>query len=416
MNYTSDHIKQYLSGGLSPAERHALEKAALQDPLLADAMEGFAGTDEWPQEQLNSIRRSLDVTKEEATVPVIVLQRKRSSSFGWVAAALLLSGGLIALSLYTFNRNNNQPETVALRKAVVTEPEAAPATTPTDSVRLFAQQASPAPVTPVPAGEKAALLPKAFTKAKQQRSAAPADQSVVSAEVTAGARVAAEEYASDKLRKAATAEVEQPLVAAMKIADHNLGKTLNGRILNQKGQPVADAALVDPGNKALVGRTDAAGYFSIRATTDSLPVMVDATNYDYAYTTLRPGDTNRITVAPSGLTLSEMVVTNLRTKKKEAAASLTTRRDTAATPKGGWQSFQEYVNSKLARKMDTTIDRISRDVEIEFLVDENGKPYNYRITRSVDAPTDRKALEILKNGPAWIASPQNKKGRVTIQF
>jgi TonB family protein len=66
--------------------------------------------------------------------------------------------------------------------------------------------------------------------------------------------------------------------------------------------------------------------------------------------------------------------------------------------------------------MDTTIDRISRDVEIEFLVDENGKPYNYRITRSVDAPTDRKALEILKNGPAWIASPQNKKGRVTIQF
>ncbi|MBT1686614.1 hypothetical protein [Dawidia soli] len=39
-----DHhdIERYLNGELSPAEMHALEKKALYDPFLADALEGAA--------------------------------------------------------------------------------------------------------------------------------------------------------------------------------------------------------------------------------------------------------------------------------------------------------------------------------------------------------------------------------------
>jgi hypothetical protein len=39
--YTAEDIKRYLRGELSPAEMHALEKAALDDPFLADAIEGI---------------------------------------------------------------------------------------------------------------------------------------------------------------------------------------------------------------------------------------------------------------------------------------------------------------------------------------------------------------------------------------
>jgi hypothetical protein len=39
--YTAEDIRLYLEGKLTPAEMHALEKAALHDPFLADAIEGM---------------------------------------------------------------------------------------------------------------------------------------------------------------------------------------------------------------------------------------------------------------------------------------------------------------------------------------------------------------------------------------
>ena len=41
INYTSEDFKRYYSGTMTAAERHALEKAALDDPFLADALEGY---------------------------------------------------------------------------------------------------------------------------------------------------------------------------------------------------------------------------------------------------------------------------------------------------------------------------------------------------------------------------------------
>lgn len=41
LKYTAEDINLYLAGKLSPAQMHALEKAALNDPFLADALEGI---------------------------------------------------------------------------------------------------------------------------------------------------------------------------------------------------------------------------------------------------------------------------------------------------------------------------------------------------------------------------------------
>ncbi|HEX2684087.1 MAG TPA: hypothetical protein VHL77_09155, partial [Ferruginibacter sp.] len=41
INYTAEDIRLYLDGKMSPEQMHALEKAALNDPFLADALEGM---------------------------------------------------------------------------------------------------------------------------------------------------------------------------------------------------------------------------------------------------------------------------------------------------------------------------------------------------------------------------------------
>jgi len=44
VNYTAADIEKYWKGKLSSAEMHAMEKAAMDDPFLADALEGYKDT------------------------------------------------------------------------------------------------------------------------------------------------------------------------------------------------------------------------------------------------------------------------------------------------------------------------------------------------------------------------------------
>src|SRR6478736_9827875 len=82
--YSARDIQQYLEGKLSPAEMHALEKAALDDPFLADAIEGYTVVNtEQQNDDLHSLR--LDLEKR------INKQQKKSTLFPiWMRAAMIV--------------------------------------------------------------------------------------------------------------------------------------------------------------------------------------------------------------------------------------------------------------------------------------------------------------------------------------
>ena len=63
-NYTAADFERYHAGKMSAAEMHALEKAAMEDPFLADALEGFVFTPT-PQNDLELIRTKLFGEKKE---------------------------------------------------------------------------------------------------------------------------------------------------------------------------------------------------------------------------------------------------------------------------------------------------------------------------------------------------------------
>lgn len=56
--YTASDLARYHSGQMPPAEMNALEKAALDDPFLADALEGYASTEK-PSEDLALLQGKL---------------------------------------------------------------------------------------------------------------------------------------------------------------------------------------------------------------------------------------------------------------------------------------------------------------------------------------------------------------------
>jgi hypothetical protein len=101
--YTAEDIRLYLEGKLLPSQMHALEKAALNDPFLADALEGM--------EHLNDQQKfSADVQELNARLHERVKNKERklisADNIWWKAAAILfiiITG--VAVIIFTGQKN-----------------------------------------------------------------------------------------------------------------------------------------------------------------------------------------------------------------------------------------------------------------------------------------------------------------------
>ena len=60
INYTAADIEKYWKGKLSAAEMHAMEKAAMEDPFLSDALEGYKNAN---LADLDSLKERLEAYK-----------------------------------------------------------------------------------------------------------------------------------------------------------------------------------------------------------------------------------------------------------------------------------------------------------------------------------------------------------------
>src|SRR5215212_897133 len=83
-SFTAADIERYQRGQMSAAERHALEKAALDDPFLADAVEGYTYTPT-PSADIAALQARLE-EKTQHRNPVPLFSKK----FSWLQVAALL--------------------------------------------------------------------------------------------------------------------------------------------------------------------------------------------------------------------------------------------------------------------------------------------------------------------------------------
>ncbi len=106
-------IERYHRGELSMQERHALEKAALEDPFLADALEGFgtAGID---------ISADISVLKNRLSERLVPSQKKRGGlPMIWLrvaAAVVIVAGTSILIARLASNKNDSRGDVAVLTK------------------------------------------------------------------------------------------------------------------------------------------------------------------------------------------------------------------------------------------------------------------------------------------------------------
>jgi len=114
INYTAADIEKYWKGELSAAQQHAMEKAALEDPFLADAMEGY----EEKIKPSETISTDIDLLKQQLADSLADKQQTKVIGFGWwkIAAVFLVVAG--AAVVYTLMNKKENDSAIAKNKAV----------------------------------------------------------------------------------------------------------------------------------------------------------------------------------------------------------------------------------------------------------------------------------------------------------
>lgn len=431
INYSIEDIERYINGGMSAKEMHDMEKAALQDPFLADAIEGYSEASmQQSHQHLNEITALLQ--KDNATAKVVTMPVR---NFQWlrIAAMVIVIAGIGAFSLYLIDNNkqpvNNEIAAVKESKDHAASTDTATITIETDAGKLT----SKADTTTYTAQKRIAKhkqqIPENELKLSDNTIAASRlPQTTLSSHLTLSEdsdkynKVIANQddsvsflsgFASGVEIQKRDTNIKKATIVLRGTSNNVKLNNFSGYIKDNNNQPVPDA-LINAGRQAVLA--DKNGYFNLQSPDSTLQVAVSSIGFETANTGLKEGNTNNIVIAPDAQSLSEVVVTGYTSQRKEETKNTHTD---STFPAGGWESFQQYVYRKMNMPFDSANVNYSTthgDVEIEFSVNENGDPYNFKVVRSLGKEKDDKAIDAIKNGPRWITSKKNRKAKVAIRL
>ena len=472
IEYSLADIERYLSNRMSAQERHAMEKAALQDPFLADAIEGYSETSfSVAQEHLNQITAAITGQQQEDAKVVPMAAAKPFPFVRAIAAVFILV--VAGLATWGLLKKSDTPITAATQpeqkgkaheevsaagnqNGLTKSADNEKTVTPAIELPKLSQQTTTKETTPVPihsAMAQAATLDydEAYRKdsfVKQQAYAGDVyyNKEMAAVKAADSALYAKNEVAvvantDNRMRKSlSTASAAQSNWASTpgpvnvdkalegktagiattpgKLKSNLSNNSFNGRIVNNNGEPLSFATvnINAANNKRYAAVSDDKGYFNIQSTDTVINADIASIGYQQQNVNLLANTSNTVVLQQGANSLAEEVlVIGYGTRKK----AISHTDSSTVHPAGGWNQFLEYVSKKKDALKDTADEEDYADngsVDMEFEIDRRGKPVNISIIRSDAEALSKKAIQIVKEGPAWITEKKKKKAKITIQF
>jgi hypothetical protein len=442
-------IQKYLNGELDARAMHKLEMEALNDPFLMDALEGYENVAASQQLNLADITGRLQQRIEE----------KRGRVIPWtvwpIAASVLIALTLGGLYVNRSSKPELQSDNVTANKNSTPPLAAVTDTTKTDSVKKT--EVNP----PVPVQAPLIAVTKKAKRAKQSANAlyqqeisagdnktaannvtppvtnqlaepAPTakDKVVLKEEPTLSERIAygynAPLTKKDTGGSAAlllkpnttVAKAKAPLQFKLpgkvdgvssspapgfsnKTAAESL--YIAGTIISRDdGSPLIGAAIRIKGtNRSTV--TDVNGKFALSSPGDKATLDVVYIGYEPRQISATRGDSVKVALKPDTRALSEVVVTRKSDDGEEASV-------TAAHPQLGWGSLKKYLQDNASLPDGTT-----GTVTVTFSVFPSGIVDEFNIKKGLNDAANQKAIDLIKSGPSWVGSSNNKPEVVTVK-
>lgn len=473
--FTAEDIKRYHQGLLSPKEKHDLEKAALDDPFLADALEGYAYAGSDAARDLADLEKRL--ATRTGTGNVIPLKGGRQFSPFMKAAAMILILATAGLFVYQFAFNNKDSALVEEKSGSTAKIEtiadgkdtpAAPSTVDTgtglfikpnskkDKIeeavttndgRTVKKESGAVTTTDNTTGQKDEAVAIVTDNKSQPAGEAPVAAAPSKPEInteTAGKGTEKEPAPEEvKTRAAGIARkketdndaqrknsVQQPDdsrnardLSVNRQSDDKYYRnqalnTFRGRVMNisNSGVPFANVTVTDDKTATY---TDANGNFVLTSPDSVINVQVRSLGYDDANAQLRNNlPSNTVILQEDRRNLSEVAVIGQQ-PNSAARAKDGNLKVAEASPLDGWENYDRYLVNNLRVPKDIQLpgSTAGNFVQVSFEVSKNGNPVSIRIEKSLCSSCDKEAIRLIKEGPKWIRGTQkNSRVTVTVNF
>ncbi|MEO6289581.1 MAG: carboxypeptidase-like regulatory domain-containing protein [Ginsengibacter sp.] len=407
--YTVSDFTRYYSGNMPANEMHALEKAALEDPFLADALEGYVYSKS-PEKDIAELRGQFAEKRKKKKVFFIssVIQNK-----WWSVAALFII--ILGVGYFFYRTNDNNATEYSLAKNDTQKSPAkveAPSTLVKDSSTINNDVAFESRQEPKVSRNDKATLPKTNAIIKHEK----IDKEPVSetAEAAISLRMAENNYAQDSFNQSKS------------INKKNTSKqyVLKGRVTDESGAPIPYVSIEDKNQHKII-TTDASGHFSLTSPDSTTNVVASGVGLESAAATLQNDKQPVITMNKNEASLSEVVVSGYSKENKKTSLSPPKKlqekvagvqiTESAFQPFPVNKKFKQYLQENLLPVYDANNERLTGEVVLSFSINKKGRPQDIKVLKSSCKGCEEQAIRLLENGPEW-NEKKNVSGTVEIKF
>ena len=357
--YTADELIRYHNGLMTEQEMHKLEKAALEDQFLSDALDGYKIENNSKENLLkietelnnynNSVRKSFDI-------------RKYYSSLS-IAASILA----IVIAAY-----------------FILQPE--------DSHQIILAKNEQKVI------EKKELMPEATIQSS--------DNSTVTVDKNSNEPLITNKNTAFKSSNKSyypSIEIKTPIA---------LSSTLEDSFKLASNQTTVSVSEFKDNAKIFEINQDSAMQNTIASADSKMSNAPALQQKGLGYNKAEATNLNEVVVTASGSSKS----------KKQNSWAATTEREKIASdslqiikPDAGRLSFLNYVNANKRNCVEKDGTAKKGKVILSFKLNKIGKPINIKVEKSLSESCNKEAIRLLNSGPKW-EGKRNKKTTVEIEF
>jgi TonB family protein len=440
-NYKHD-IEKYLMGGLTPAEMHALEKKALTDPFLADALEG--------SELISEEDLSADLkTIQEALSERLEIKQRSISPWAWT---FRIAAGLLALAVTTYIifslsddkgtshlalDEQTKPHEQPLKEKVITEAEPKNENNKKEIIESENQRAKQSQTYLKPDTKTNLRQGSDLTIAKDKAVVFKEDESIIEADEVESYNLAyldtvsiqsAEsvskvlpttsplpEMAKRKEQEVAGAQAQ---IRMNKPADKKT-KVVKGTVTDAEDGTALPGVNVTIKDTKIGTVTDAEGNFQIPLEDLDSELVFSFIGLQNVEVPVNNEDNLDIKMSADYSELSEIVVMGYA----EAGSGFITEEErniySYAEPKDGRKAYKTYLAQNLHYPQQAIENKIEGKVTVQFIVETSGVLNEFKVLRGIGYGCDEEVIRLVKNGPRWSPSKRNDipyRGKVKIRM
>lgn len=444
-DYGND-IERYLRGEMTPAERHALEKQALSDPFLAEALEGLEYIrPQALQPDLSELQARLQKNLQQQVAASEMAERasapsqsfsppKQSQRLGLRMAAvvlLLITAGFV-LWLTIGRPTTHEPLAVKsgspASPPVKSEKETVPAGDVDSSEASSQISSGPSESVAQESLQSRSTNPIAFEKndkaddQKEDTSFAVsqplmAEAKPVEVQVTGESEEPKAEQA--KAKEVVRDETPAPAVQITESRKKALSREdagmnsgmIQGKVTSSDGSPLPGVNVVVKGT-ATGGITDAQGNYQVPSPEPNQYLVFSFLGMQSQEVQINNRKQIDVQLADDQMQLSEVVVTG-------SGIQQATIPDQLAQPTVGRSAYRKYLESTSVYPQEAREKRIEGRVVVEFTVEPNGTLTAFTVVQGIGAGCEEELIRLIKEGPAWTPSQVNGipvAGRVRVQL